>query len=111
MVNNAIYLCQLNEIEDPGSKGFVAVEGQAPFFVIRCDRGVFAYLNSCPHYGAPLDWKPDAFLSYEKDSILCSMHGALFNLDRGICINGPCLGKGLTPVSVGTEEGSIYLYR
>ena len=104
-----IFLCRLDDIEDPGSKGFEDIDGEKPFFIVRRGQEVFAYRNFCPHYGAPLDWKPDAFLSYEKDLILCSMHSALFNIHDGVCIDGPCPGQALEPLTVRIDDGGIYL--
>jgi nitrite reductase/ring-hydroxylating ferredoxin subunit len=104
-----VYLCRLDELSDPGSKGFEDIDGQKPFFLVRRGPEVFGYRNTCPHYGAPLDWKPDAFLSYDKDMILCSMHSALFNIDDGICVDGPCPGQGLEPVKIDLKDGGIFL--
>jgi nitrite reductase/ring-hydroxylating ferredoxin subunit len=103
------FLCRLDEIGNPGSKGFENIFGEEPFFIVRRGEEVFAYGNSCPHYRAPLDWKPDEFLSYEKDLIQCSMHSALFNIDDGICIDGPCLGQALKSLSVEVVDQRIYL--
>lgn len=108
-MSGRVFLCRLDEIEDPGSKGFETIGGEKPFFVVRRGGDVFAYRNSCPHYGAPLDWKPDAFLSYEKDLILCSMHSALFNIDDGVCVDGPCPGQALEALSVEIADGGIFL--
>ena len=104
-----VYLCRVDELADPGSKGFEDIDGQKPFFLVRRGPEVFGYWNTCPHYGAPLDWKPDAFLSYDKDMILCSMHSALFNIDDGICVEGPCPGQGLEPVTLELKDGRIFL--
>ena len=108
-MSDGIFLCRLDEIGDPGSKGFEKIDGQEDFFVVRRGDAVFGYRNSCPHYGAPLDWKPDAFLSFEKDSILCSMHGALFTIDEGMCIDGPCPGQALESVNVDIRDGQLFL--
>lgn len=104
-----LFLCRLEEIGDPGSRGFEGLPGAAPFFVVRRGAKVFAYRNVCPHYGAPLDWKPDAFLNPGRDRILCSMHGALFDVASGICTRGPCAGESLTAVRVAVRGGAVYL--
>ncbi len=102
-------LCRLDEIEDPGSRGFDDIEGEAPFFVVRRGDDAFAYRNSCPHYGAPLDWKPHAFLSVDKTRILCSMHGALFGIEDGACVAGPCPGDLLARVEIDVADGTVFL--
>ncbi len=102
-------LCRLDEIEDPGSRGFEDVADEAPLFVVRRGGEVFAYRNVCPHYGAPLDWKPDAFLTRDRRLILCSMHGALFDIASGLCVEGPCPGQALNAVPVAVRGGKVYL--
>lgn len=102
-------LCRLDEIEDPGSRGFEDVPGEPPFFVVRRGGQAFAYRNVCPHYRAPLDWKPHAFLARDRRLILCSMHGALFDIASGVCVEGPCPGEALTAVPVAVREGGVYL--
>jgi nitrite reductase/ring-hydroxylating ferredoxin subunit len=104
-----VLLCRLDEIEDPGSRGFDDIEGEEPFFVVRRGEEAFAYRNSCPHYGAPLDWKPHAFLSVDKSRILCSMHGALFEIEDGACVLGPCPGDVLEKVEIEVAEDTIFL--
>ena len=107
-LSGGTFLCRLDEIGDPGSKGFAGIDGRPDFFVVRQGGRVFGYRNSCPHYGAPLDWKPDAFLSYDRDMILCSMHGALFRIDDGVCLSGPCPGQALESVNIEVFEGKIF---
>lgn len=102
-------LCRLDEIGDPGSRGFDRVPGAAPFFVVRRRNEVFAYRNRCPHAGAPLDWRPGAFLSAGRDMVLCSMHGALFEIGSGVCVRGPCRGDALSAVPVEVRGGGVYL--
>ena len=95
-------LCRFADIPDGGARGF-AVEG--PGFVQRiivARRGgaVYGYVNSCPHAGTMLDWRPDQFLSLDRTMILCATHGALFEIASGVCIAGPCTGDRLTPVAI-----------
>ena len=105
-------LCRLDEIPDPGSKGFDLDDGEGGdgtrmIFVVRAGATLRAYENSCPHTGGPLDWVPDQFLTREKDMILCATHGALFRLDDGHCLAGPCAGERLTPLPVRIEGESV----
>jgi nitrite reductase/ring-hydroxylating ferredoxin subunit len=104
-------LCRLDEIAEPGSRGFRIGSGDEAraVLVVRHGGRVVAYENSCPHLGSPLDWVPDRFLDLEKRFILCATHGALFRIVDGHCVAGPCAGKGLRPVPVIVETGGIYL--
>jgi len=102
------WLCALDDIADPGAKGFAPDDG-APFFIVRQGDQVFGYINSCPHYGSTLEWKDDTFLSYEKDLIQCSLHGALFRINDGYCVSGPCARAGLKPIAVRVEAGRVIL--
>ncbi|MGI9275159.1 MAG: Rieske (2Fe-2S) protein [Endozoicomonas sp.] len=102
-----IRLCALEELDNPGSKGFHNEKGH--IFVVRRDDEVYAYENSCPHLGINLEWQPDQFLDSEKRLIQCSTHGALFLMDTGECIAGPCPGDKLNQVLCEVRDGDIYL--
>ena len=102
------FLCALADIGNPGAKGFEPVGG-TPFFIVRKGDEVFGYVNSCPHYGSTLEWKDDTFLNYEKDRILCSLHGALFRIEDGFCVWGPCAGDELKPLAVRVVGGNVVL--
>lgn len=105
------FLCQLDAIEDGNSIGLVAeVEGlRTGLIVVRQGEDVYIYVNTCPHIGAPLDFEPGRFLNLERDLIQCAMHGALFRIQDGHCVQGPCLGRHLTPVSSIVREGAVWL--
>ena len=100
-------LCRLADIPDPGSRG-VAIAGRDIFLVRRGDL-VAGYVNSCPHTGGPLDWVEHQFLDLERRRILCATHGALFRLEDGHCLAGPCRGKGLTKVAIVVVDGEVRL--
>ncbi|CAA6603709.1 Rieske (2Fe-2S) domain protein [Rhodospirillaceae bacterium LM-1] len=91
----------LSDIPDPGAKAFVIENADGTLvsgFVVRIGPLIRAYVNSCPHTGAPLNWQEDRFLDYSKTDILCTMHGARFTPETGHCTMGPCKGKRLTPL-------------
>ncbi len=104
-------ICPLQELADPGAKGFTMGGGDWPLrgFVVRRGDTVRAYVNHCPHAGFPLDWQPDAFLAPDAPLILCVMHGALFEIESGACVSGPCAGKALRPLPVRVERGYVML--
>ena len=94
-------LCALEDIPDGGSRGF-ALRGEdgreIRVFAVRRGEAVWAYVNRCPHRGTPLDWRPHDFLDREGRHIVCATHGAVFQVEDGVCIAGPCPGEQLTPL-------------
>ena len=104
-------LCRAEEIEEGEGRGFVLGSGpqQRRVFVIRWDGTLHAYLNACPHIGTPLDFLPDQFLTRDGRHLLCSTHGAMFEIASGLCIHGPCCGQSLKPVPVTISDGQIVL--
>ncbi len=68
---------------------------------------VFAYRNSCPHIGMNLEFSRNTFLDPGNVYIQCSMHGALFEIDTGLCIHGPCLNESLEPIFVKIEDDEV----
>lgn len=79
-------------------------------FIVRKDGRLYGYLNRCPHVGAPLNLMPDRFWDAEGRFLNCTMHGALFRPDDGLCVAGPCAGKSLRrlPVLV-APSGAVLL--
>jgi len=76
-------------------------------FVVHKDGAFTAYINSCPHTGVNLEWQQDQFLDLDNAFIQCSTHDALFEVDSGICIAGPCVGDSLEPVELVIEGGTV----
>ena len=104
-----VRLCALDEIADPGAKGFTYREGEALFagFVVRLGDEAIGYIDRCPHAGTPLSLQPDRFLTREGDLILCATHGALFRIGNGQCIAGPCAGQRLSPWPIAVAGGEV----
>lgn len=100
---------RFDEIEDPGCREFQIGSGDWPFkgFVVRQSDQVFAYQNCCVHVGHPLNWAPDAFLTEDRANIICASHGAMYEIESGLCIAGPCLGKTLHPVEVRVTDENV----
>lgn len=92
-------LCRLNELADPGAKSLYFEVWPAAFngFVVRRGMRVWGYVDRCPHAARPLAPIEDRYLTREKDFLLCSVHGALFQIEDGVCVAGPCAGQRLTP--------------
>jgi nitrite reductase/ring-hydroxylating ferredoxin subunit len=102
-------LCALDDLQDPGSRGFLYRAGESLFlgFVVRQGGAVRGYVDRCPHAGMPLALMPDRYLTREGDLIVCSSHGALFRPADGLCVGGPCAGKALAPWPVTVEDGAV----
>lgn len=107
MTVNQGLLCHIDEIAEGQSKGF-QFQGQELFAVKKAGQ-IYLYVNHCPHIGVNLEWLPDQFLDSEGCLIQCSMHGALFTIETGQCIAGPCQGEALTPLSFKIIDQHIYL--
>ncbi len=104
-------LCRFDELADPGSLSVSIGTGHWPLraFVVRRGAQAFAYVNRCPHAGHPLDWLPNRFLNAEESLIQCASHGALFTLESGHCVVGPCAGKSLISIAVQVIAGDVVL--
>ena len=104
-------ICPVHELADPGAKGFTLGSGDWPLrgFVVRRGELLRAYVNHCPHAGFPLNWQPDQFLAPHSPLILCVMHGALFDVETGTCVSGPCAGKALRALPLRVADGWVLL--
>ncbi len=104
-------LCKLEDVPDGGSAGFIATIGAQRIAVLAVRQGedVYVYENMCPHIGSPLDFQPGQFLNVERTHIICSTHGALFQINDGQCISGPCEGDHLTPLTTSVRGGNVFV--
>ena len=103
-------LCTLHDLPDNAGRGFVvgADAARQEIFLIRRGSTVYGYRNVCPHKGTNLDWSPDEFVDESGQYIQCATHGALFVVEDGLCVQGPCLGASLQPVPITvTTEGRV----
>lgn len=111
----AYAICSMNDIPSQKARGFhlmrVDESGAKrpwPVVVVRWGRQVFGYVNKCPHDGVNLDWERNTFLDPNYGiRLMCGKHGALFDLGTGMCVDGPCKGRGLQPVALSVLDGDI----
>ena len=110
-MKNKMALFAKDEMVDDTCKTISIPDGNftREIFAVFKEGGYFVYENRCPHTGSPLDWMPDQFLNLDKTLIQCSTHHALFRIEDGYCIAGPCSGQGLSAVSVLEQDGVIWL--
>ena len=102
-----ISVCHTEDIAENSSKGFSINE--TSLFAVKRDGIIFLYKNSCPHLGIELEWQEDQFLAIEATLIQCSTHGALFIIESGECVAGPCLGEKLTPIAYSLSDNGMLL--
>lgn len=73
------------------------------YVVVQDAQGYHAFVNRCPHRHLPLDRNGRLAVSADARWLICSNHGARFDLLSGQCVAGPCVGKTLQPVTVLAE--------
>jgi nitrite reductase/ring-hydroxylating ferredoxin subunit len=98
---------RITDIPENGSKGFEC-NGEK-YFAVKKDNTVYIYKNSCPHIGVALEWVENQFLDSSHTMIQCANHGALFVIESGACVAGPCSGQKLTAVKFNLQGDLIFL--
>ena len=104
-------VCALDELPDPGARGFTLGSGDWPLrgFLVRHGGRLYAYVNRCPHAKFPLNWQPDQFFAPDGLLLMCRMHGALFDIASGACVAGPCAGQALEALPIAVRDGLVIL--
>lgn len=102
-----VELCLSESIPEGKCKGFHLDAGDV--FIVRRDGILYAYANECPHLGTPLNWQEDTFLDSDSELIQCATHGALFIIETGHCVSGPCARANLKAREIKEIGGSVFL--
>jgi nitrite reductase/ring-hydroxylating ferredoxin subunit len=102
-------LCALADLPGEGSKGFKLAD--RTLFAVNYQGSLYLYHNACPHIGTRLEWVEDQFLDSSGTLIQCANHGALFVIQTGKCVAGPCEGRSLTPVDYQIEGDNIFIHK
>jgi len=100
-------LCAVRDLEENAARSFRSPAGEV--ILVKRDGQIHAWQNICPHLGINLEFNPDEFMDCEQHFLLCSNHGALFQVEDGLCVSGPCHGESLLNVSIRIDSGEIYL--
>ncbi|MFM8900402.1 MAG: Rieske (2Fe-2S) protein [Burkholderiales bacterium] len=107
------HLCASEDLQERGKAiTFDVLHYREPAraFALRFEGQVVAYLNRCVHVPTEMDWQDGEFLDMDRQFIMCSIHGAMYEPDTGRCAGGPC-GRGkLTALQVQEKEGQVYWY-
>lgn len=84
--------------------------GTRSIVLIKYEGDVKAYLNNCPHQDVPLNEAYKIDVNPFEKTMKCSVHDAFFNIEDGVCIEGPCWNQALETVAIQIDDkGDIYL--
>lgn len=101
------YLCAESELA-----GALGIElDDISLLLVRRGDAIYAYENRCPHRGTSLDWLPGRFMSADGELLQCATHGALFRVEDGLCVSGPCVQQHLTALRIERVDGEVWLVR
>lgn len=76
-------------------------------FLVNYQGTFHAYVNRCRHMTTPLDFVRYQFLTEDGHHLVCLTHGALYEPDSGLCVEGPCKGLALYRLPVLVEQGEV----
>lgn len=106
-MSESIRLCAFADIPEGSGKGFQLAGSK--LFAVKQQGEVYLYRNACPHLGIALEWVEDQFLDSSRSMIQCANHGALFVIESGKCVAGPCAGQKLKAVVYELRDNDIYI--
>ncbi len=100
---------QDSRLSDGASLKFVFRDGDRDRegFVVRHKGRLFAFVNECRHIPMSLDWVENRFFSTDGCYLQCATHGALYEVETGVCIDGPPAGKRLQQLEVAVRDDEI----
>ncbi|MEQ1899950.1 MAG: Rieske 2Fe-2S domain-containing protein [Devosia sp.] len=101
----------LEDIPDGEAREYVFGRGTTVFsmFVVRSGQNVHGYLNLCPHYSQPLNYRAGEFLNEDRTRIRCTMHFSEFRIEDGFGVAGAGINCWLDPVPVHVRDGHIVI--
>jgi nitrite reductase/ring-hydroxylating ferredoxin subunit len=79
-------------------------------FVVNFRGRFYAYVNRCCHMPMPLDRADNEFFTKDKRHLICMTHGATYEPNTGLCIDGPCPGEYLEALPVAVHRGQVVVY-
>jgi ketohexokinase len=92
------------------AKTLIVNSGTQSLVLIKYDNSVKAYINDCPHQNVPLNEAYKIDVNPFEKTLKCSVHDAFFNIEDGVCIEGPCWNEALTTVDIRMDDkGDIFL--
>ena len=89
--------------ENPGENGH-----HREAILLHEDDDVVGWLNYCQHF-THIRLDKGSGAERRNGEVLCTNHGAMFDVESGLCTHGPCEGAYLEGIEVSAENGTVYL--
>lgn len=93
-------ICRADDLGGVRSLTVETDKGKFPLLVVATDQGIRAYVNACPHQYLPLNYRGNQLLSADGTKLLCTAHGARFDIHTGHVVEGADCGLDRVPVRV-----------
>ncbi len=104
------FLCSSDALPEGTSRTFSVAD--LKLFGVRRQGRAYLYRNRCPHRGIALQGSAQAcVLDPSAQLIECAHHGALFLIDSGECVAGPCAGEWLEALDCHEDDRGLWLTR
>jgi nitrite reductase/ring-hydroxylating ferredoxin subunit len=100
-------LCHRDAVKGALPYSVETEKGTFPIILVETDAGIAAYVNACPHQYLPLDYRSPKILSADGRKLICSGHGALFDIETGEGLSGDGLGCTLDQVPVSLDPDGM----
>lgn len=111
-MSNPIKLCQQSDfVESICVRVDLPDDSKKSIIVIHSEDAFYAYENVCPHFSVQLDYKTGVFNTYRNKLLMCAHHSAMFEIETGHCVDGPCKGHSLTAVPIEVKNGEVFFKR
>ena len=101
------YICDLRTIGAVTALSVRSEAGAFPLLLAQDGDELLAYVNACPHQYLPLDYRSDRLVSADGTMLMCSAHGARFDILTGAAVAGADCG--LDPVPVAVVDGTVVI--
>lgn len=100
-------LCHRDAVKGAVSYTVETEKGAFPLILVESDDGIRAYVNACPHQYLPLDYRSPRILSADGSKLICSGHGAMFDIETGEGLAGDGFGCALDRVPVTLDQSGM----
>lgn len=97
-------ICDAAEITTILALTVTTAKGDFPLLILRTGQGLRAYVNACPHQYLPLDYRGTQLMSADGTRLMCTAHGAQFDIESGAVIRGADCGLDMVPIDIVNGE-------